>query len=108
MTTHVEYWSVGAAASTDSPLAHGTISAHLLQDWAPFLPPVVATSFLGWPQYLTEVVTLGSVAYLALTKGAGHCERQWKAVLSWMLGVAGARQFLALEGYGWSAPLSAF
>lgn len=108
MTTHVEYWGVGAATSANLPFAHGTISVHLLADWAPSLPPAVATSFLGWPQHLTEVATLGSVAYLALTEGAGHSERQWKAVLSWMLGVAGARQFLALEGYEWIAPLSAF
>src|SRR5262249_29622037 len=33
---------------------------------------------------------------------------QWKGVVSWMLGVAGTRQFLESEGYRWIAPLSAF
>ncbi len=108
MTTHVEYWGVGAAASASVPLAHGTISAHLLAAWVPSLAPAVATSFLGWPQYLTEAATIGGVDYLALTAAAGQSERQWKAILSWMMGVAGARQFLAMEGYPWIAPLSAF
>jgi hypothetical protein len=39
---------------------------------------------------------------------AGRSERQWKSVLSWMLGIAGARHFLRQDGYAWVAPLSAF
>lgn len=39
---------------------------------------------------------------------AGRSERQWKSVLSWMLGIAGARHFLRQDGYTWVAPLSAF
>ena len=45
---------------------------------------------------------------LVLRGETGRSERQWKSVLSWMLGVAGARHVLAYEGYRWIAPLSAF
>ena len=46
--------------------------------------------------------------FLTLRPEAGRSEHQWKGVLSWMLGVAGARHVLAYEGYRWVAPLSAF
>jgi hypothetical protein len=46
--------------------------------------------------------------HLSVRERAGRSERQWKGVLSWMLGVAGTRHVLAREGYRWIAPLSAF
>ncbi len=45
---------------------------------------------------------------MTLRPEVGRSERQWKGVLSWMLGVAGARHVLAYERYRWVAPLSAF
>jgi hypothetical protein len=48
------------------------------------------------------------IQMIALRPEAGRSERQWKSVLSWMLGIAGARQILTNEGYRWIAPLSAF
>lgn len=85
------------------------ISAHLLADWMPWLPPSASTSFMGWPPFLIEVLTLRGNDCLALREEAARTERQWKGVLSWMLGVAGTRQtLLCTEGYRWIAPLSAF
>src|SRR5215469_7589859 len=84
------------------------ISSHLLADWVPSLPAAVSSSFIGWPPFLLQSARLGRDDVLAPRTQAGRSERQWKSVLSWMLGVAGARHVLASEGYRWIAPLSAF
>jgi hypothetical protein len=59
----------------------------------------VSSSFIGWPHYLLERANLKGKEVLALRAEAGRSERQWKSVLSWMLGVACARHVLELEGY---------
>mgnify|MGYP000225449773 CR=1 FL=1 len=46
--------------------------------------------------------------YFVIERLAGLSDRQWKSVLSWMLGVAGTRRVLAEEQYQWIAPCSAF
>jgi len=86
----------------------GDISSHLLADWVPSLPAAVGSSFIGWPPFLLEVANFNGNDVLALRAEAGRTERQWKSVLSWMLGVADTRHVLASEGYRWIAPLSAF
>jgi hypothetical protein len=80
----------------------------LAADWLPSLPPAVAPSLIGWPSFLLESVQIEGDNVLALRDQAGHCERQWKSVVSWMLGVAGTRHFLKNEGFRWVAPVSAF
>lgn len=84
------------------------ISSHLLADWVPSLPPAMGSSFLGWPPFLITTVSVNGQALLALDEVAGRSERQWKSVMSWMIGVAGARHVLATERYRWIAPVSAF
>jgi hypothetical protein len=63
---------------------------------------------MGWPLYLIKEVPFRGDRFLALRSETGRSERQWKGILSWMLGVAGTRQVLGSEGYRWIAPLSAF
>lgn len=104
----VEFWPVGARASNYLPMTIGHVSAHLLADWVPSLPPAVGSSFIGWPPFLIESTSIKGNVLLALREIAGRSERQWKGVLSWMLGVAGTRRVLEAEGYRWIAPLSAF
>jgi len=84
------------------------ICGHLLSDWVPSLPAAVGRSFIGWPPFLLHPTMFHGIEVLALRAEAGRCDRQWKSVLSWMLGVAGARHVLGAEGYRWIAPLSAF
>jgi hypothetical protein len=84
------------------------IAGHLLTDWVPSLPAAVSSSFIGWPPYLLETVTMNNNDLLAVTAQTGRSERQWKGVLSWMLGVAGTRHVLHADGYRWIAPVSAF
>ena len=86
------------------------MSRHLLLDWAPSLPVSLGTSFMAWPAQLLEVVVVprSGINALAVSEVAGRSERQWKSVLSWMLGIAGARHVLEAERYRWVAPLSAF
>lgn len=81
---------------------------NLLADWAPSFRPEIATSFIGWPPYLLEPRRINEREFWALAEQASRSERQWKGVLSWMLGVAGARRFLERDGYRWVAPVSAF
>jgi hypothetical protein len=106
--TSVEFWGVGASSQTFLPLDTSQIAGHLLADWVPSLPAAVGSSFIGWPPFLIEVVRRSGRQLLAVRTEAGRSERQWKSVLSWMLGVAGTRHVLASEGYRWVAPVSAF
>jgi hypothetical protein len=105
----VEFWDVGSATSASLAMTVGDISSHLAADWVPSLPPADGTAFMGWPPFLIEdLPAYSNTTFLALRDRAARSERQWKGVLSWMLGVAGARHFLRREGYTWVAPLSAF
>src|SRR5262244_1707022 len=106
----VEFWDVESAASTPLPMTVDDVSFHLALDWVPSLPPADGTAFMGWPPFLVENLPSYSntITFLALRATAARSERQWKGVLSWMLGVAGARHFLRRDGYNWVAPLSAF
>jgi hypothetical protein len=104
----VQYWGVGAPSVTSLSMTAGDVSGHLLADWIPSFPLAVSSSFVGWPNFLIDTVSVGSQKFLTLALVTKTSERQWKSVLSWMLGVAGARHVLASEGYRWIAPLSAF
>src|SRR5262249_50724919 len=64
--------------------------------------------FLGWPRFLLRQVPFNQAQVLTLDGIVGRTERQWKSILSWMLGVAFTRRVLTLEGYRWIAPVSAF
>lgn len=104
----VRYWGVGASTPSNLPMTTSDVSGQLAVDWVPSLPASVSSSFVGWPPYLIQLVNIDGSDFLALGGEAGRTERQWKGVLSWMLGVAGARHLLESEGYRWVAPLSAF
>jgi hypothetical protein len=105
----VQFWDVGSAATARLAMTVRDISRHLAADWVPTLPPADGTAFMAWPPFLIEdVPARGSTRFLTLRDRAARSERQWKGVLSWMLGVAGARHFLRRDGYTWIAPLSAF
>jgi hypothetical protein len=90
------------------PMTLGHVSGHLAADWVPSLPAAVGSSFIGWPPFLLESNWATGEELLGLRALARRSDRQWKGVLSWMLGVAGARHILDSEGYRWIAPLSAF
>lgn len=105
---HVHYWSVGSTARVPLPLTQAQISNHLIADWVPSFPATLGTAVFGWPAHLTHVVTDGGTPHLALHPVLRGTERQWKGVLSWMMGVAGTRHVLEQEGYRWIAPVSAF
>jgi len=104
----VDYWEVGSRAVTTLPMTTSSISAHLRMDWLPELPDAASSLIMGWPPYLIEDLTTPNGIHLAFKADAKKTERQWKGVMSWMLGVAGARHVLEREGYRWVAPLSAF
>jgi hypothetical protein len=106
--TFVDYWGVGATSGSSLPMTAGDISGHLVADWLPSLPSAVGTSLIGWPPFLIEPPSQIGNDLLTLHTDASRCERQWKSVFSWMLGVAGARHVLNDEGYIWIAPVSAF
>lgn len=104
----VRYWGVGASTPSSLPMTVYDVCSHLTADWVPSLPASVSSAFIGWPPFLIQLVPVDGSEFLALRGEADRSDRQWKGVLSWMLGVAGARHLLALEGYRWVAPLSAF
>jgi hypothetical protein len=104
----VEFWGVGMTAASPLPMTTYDISSHLMVDWVPSLPVTVSSSFMGWPPFLIKFVRFNGSDLLTVGPQAGCSERQWRGILSWMLGVAGARHISASEGYRWIAPLSAF
>src|ERR1700677_4503953 len=99
---HAEFWDVGGP-KTALPMTAGDISAHLLADRFPSLPVAASTGLIGWPPFITELVDYEALPHLTLRSIAGKTERQWKGVLSWMLGVAGTRMVLSNGGYQWIA-----
>lgn len=108
MTTAVQYWRVGSRTEERLDLTIADVAGHLIADWIPSLPSVSAVDLMGWPYYLLQNSGSAFGPYLAIDKQVGTCERQWKGVVSWMLGVACARKVLSEEGYQWVAPVSAF
>jgi hypothetical protein len=105
---HVQYWPVGASSPDDLPLSLNELARHLIADWVPSLPVTLGPFFFGWPAHLIESIALNGTDHWSLHKRVRGTERQWKGVLSWMLGVVGTRHVLAREGYSYIAPLSAF
>jgi hypothetical protein len=105
---NVEFWDVEALAATSLPMTASDVSAHLVADWIPSLPAAVGSSFIGWPPFLIEALDYQGKELLILREETRRSERQWKSVLSWMLGIAGTRHFLANDNYRWIAPSSAF
>ncbi|MBO7750212.1 hypothetical protein [Burkholderia pseudomallei] len=108
MSTAIQYWPVGSSKEERLDLTPVEVAAHLVADWIPSLPSVSAVDLMGWPQYLLKEVGHSHRPYLAIDEQVSACERQWKGVMSWMLGVACARKVLSEEGYQWIAPVSAF
>jgi hypothetical protein len=112
----VQCWRVGQESISDLAMTIGSVSGDLAADWIPSLPPDLGASLIGWPHHLLKVLPLEwslggnktTRQTLILQKAAGRSERQWKGVLSWMLGVAGTRRYLHSDGYRWIAPASAF
>jgi hypothetical protein len=104
----VEFWNVGATTASSLPLTVQNVSSHILADWLPALPISLSPTLIGWPPFLIQLARTPLGNCLALQKKAARTEKQWKGFVSWMLGVAGTRQFLESEGYRWIAPLSAF
>lgn len=84
------------------------ICNHLIQDWLPAFASPITSNMFGWLVFLMEEVRQGGTRYWAVDERLSRTEKQWKGMLSWMLGVVGARQVLAREGYRWIAPVSAF
>jgi hypothetical protein len=105
---YVQYWAIGNNIEASLPWTQAEISAAIVADWLPALPFSASRSVLGWPHHLISVQGGLVRPYLVLESFAGYCERQWKGVLSWMLGIAGTRKVLSEEGYIWIAPASAF
>ena len=79
-----------------------------MSDWIPGLPTSASSPMMKWPSYMIQSVQVGNDEVLVLREEAGRTERQWKGMLSWMLGIAGTRHILSRERYRWIAPLSAF
>lgn len=105
--SYVHYWPVGSTNDIHLSLTLAQICRALLADWLPTLPFSASRGVLSWPYYLI-VADTGVPRYLYLESIAGWSDRQWKMVLSWMLGVAGTRRVLDEEQYVWIAPSSAF
>jgi hypothetical protein len=103
-----QYWRVGRSNDTILPLTQAEISRALVADWLPTLPFVSSRNVLGWPYYIFDVERGANYSYWILRSIAGLSDRQWKGVLSWMLGIAGTRRVLGEERYIWIAPCSAF
>jgi hypothetical protein len=106
------YWPVRVQTAhvTPRPLPFtlNDLCGHLVADWLPSFVSPIGTDFFGWLTALIHSYRVGTTDYHCLDERLARTERQWKGVVSWMLGVAGARHVMGIEGYRWIAPLSAF
>jgi hypothetical protein len=101
---YVEVWKAGERWPTRLHMGWQTVASHLLSDWLPSVPVGQSASFFGWPKRLL----VQHYGMLTLSEQVQTTERQWKGMISWMLGVAGTRFYLTEDGYRWIAPVSAF
>jgi hypothetical protein len=85
--TTVRLWKVGGNYWDNLALTPLKVSAHLLSDWLPGVPAGQGAAFMGWPSRLLS----SEWGQLCLSDLVERTERQWKGMISWMLGVAGAR-----------------
>lgn len=97
-------WKVGSYFWDNLALTPQDVSAHLLSDWLPGVPAGQGVAFMGWPNRLLS----SQWGQLCLSDVVTRTERQWKGMISWMLGVAGSRAYLTDDNYRWIAPVSAF
>lgn len=88
MTTGIQYWRVGSTREERLDLTTTDVAGHLVADWVPHLPAVSAADLMGWPRFLLQSTGSMHNPYLAIDERVSLCERQWKGVVSWMLGVA--------------------
>lgn len=95
---------VGSMMAEPIALTPHDVSAQLISDWLPGVPAGQGTDFMGWPNRLL----FDQYGQLCLSDIVVQTERQWKGMISWMLGVAGARIYLNDDRYRWIAPMSAF
>jgi len=104
----VQYIPVGKKQVEDLSWTPHDIATSLLEDWLPTMPLNVGTTFFGWPNHIILELNAPNQGYMAIQRSLSTTDRQWKGVISWMLGIAGARRVLRQEGYRWIAPASAF
>jgi hypothetical protein len=104
----VQYIPVGKKQVEDLSWTPHDIATSLLEDWLPTMPLNVGTTFFGWPNHIIQELNAPNQGYMAIQRSLSTTDRQWKGVISWMLGIAGARRVLRQEGYRWIAPASAF
>ncbi len=108
--TAVRFWDVGAVGEASLPMTASHMAAHLAADWLPGLSPLGGAPLVSWPFRLMLPYhdKKSSRTLLRVRRRVAWSDRQWNGVLSWMVGVCGARQYLVRDGYLWVAPLSAF
>lgn len=105
---HVRYQRIDPPDQEWVPLTRSQMSNYLVEDWLPGGHPVAHTDLFGWLTGVIEERTTPEGTYWTVARRLHSTERQWKGVVSWMLGIIGARFLMADEGYRWIAPVSAF
>ncbi|MBB4637479.1 hypothetical protein [Longimicrobium terrae] len=101
---NIQYWHINHSSSSDRPMTIDRMAGHLAEDWLPALSPGPSHAFVG----LLSSIIYDSGNYWTVNRALGGTDSQWKQAISWLLGVVGARETLAAEGYRWIAPVSAF
>jgi hypothetical protein len=83
---HVHYWAVGQRTPAPLPLTLDSISGDLVEDWVPSIVPRVDVH--RGPASLIRSKDIDGTEHWSLDPVLARTERQWKSVISWMLGVA--------------------
>jgi len=107
--SEVMYWPIGRSIEVPLRFSLAEVCRFLVSDWLPTLPLATAQSIFGWPFFLIRLEQGSSSSnYWVMEPLGGWSDRQWKGVLSWMIGIAGTRKVLNEEQYQYIAPCSAF
>jgi hypothetical protein len=103
-----DYHGIGSTGSRRIPVQAIELATNIITDWMPGAPNSLSRGFVDLLDNVVASHFIDGNHYWTLQPTAAHFEKQWKQVISWILGVAFCKKVVDIEGYTWIAPLSAF
>ncbi|MBU4274075.1 MAG: hypothetical protein L6406_10600, partial [Desulfobacterales bacterium] len=105
---HFDYHGITSSRSRPIPASILELATNIITDWMPGTPNSLARGFVDLLSTIIDTVRINGNDQWTLRPRVAQFEKQWKQVTSWILGVAFCKRIIAMEGYPWIAPVSAF
>jgi hypothetical protein len=105
---HFDYRGITSSRSRPIPASILELATNIITDWMPGTPNSLSRGFVDLLSTIIDTVRINGNDKWTLRPRVAQFEKQWKQVTSWILGVAFCKKIIAMEGYPWIAPVSAF